>query len=98
MISYRFVPISSQKGVLFFETPGRILKTINVLLVNILFSSGHVPVHFGTYLTEISHSVLNGEGFSQEPSKEAESCNQILCLTTMTFACFSFFIPMGGQK
>ena len=22
MISYRFVPISSQKGVLFFETPG----------------------------------------------------------------------------
>ena len=23
MISYRFVPISSQKGVLFFETPGR---------------------------------------------------------------------------
>ena len=27
MISYRFVPISSQKGVLFFETPG-IKKTI----------------------------------------------------------------------
>ena len=29
MISYRFVPISSQKGVLFFETPGRFtsLKT-----------------------------------------------------------------------
>ena len=26
MISYRFVPISSQKGVLFFETPGR--KTV----------------------------------------------------------------------
>ena len=25
MISYRFVPISSQKGVLFFETPGRSL-------------------------------------------------------------------------
>ena len=24
MISYDFVPISSQKGVLFFETPGRI--------------------------------------------------------------------------
>ena len=24
MISYRFVPISSQKGVLFFETPGTI--------------------------------------------------------------------------
>ena len=22
MVSYRFVPISSQKGVLFFETPG----------------------------------------------------------------------------
>ena len=25
MISYRFVPISSQKGVLFFETPGSYL-------------------------------------------------------------------------
>ena len=25
MISYRFVPISSQKGVLFFETPGMYL-------------------------------------------------------------------------
>ena len=24
MISYRFVPISSQKGVLFFETPGTV--------------------------------------------------------------------------
>ena len=28
MISYRFVPISSQKGVLFFETPGRFLERI----------------------------------------------------------------------
>ena len=26
MISYRFVPISSQKGVLFFETPGIPIK------------------------------------------------------------------------
>ena len=24
MVSYRFVPISSQKGVLFFETPGTV--------------------------------------------------------------------------
>ena len=28
MISYRFVPISSQKGVLFFETPGRRVSLI----------------------------------------------------------------------
>ena len=30
MISYRFIPISSQKGVLFFETPGRYPLRLNV--------------------------------------------------------------------
>ena len=30
MISYRFVPISSQKGVLFFETPGSIKISIRI--------------------------------------------------------------------
>ena len=31
MISYRFVPISSQKGVLFFETPGSFLRFLQFL-------------------------------------------------------------------
>ena len=35
MISYRFVPISSQNGVLFFETPGR-----NCLLFANIFTEG----------------------------------------------------------
>ena len=34
MISYRFVPISRQKGVLFFETPGRSSdKTVSRFLI-----------------------------------------------------------------
>ena len=30
MISYRFVPISSQKGILFFETPGTVQNMCNI--------------------------------------------------------------------
>ena len=33
MISCRFVPISCQKGVLFFETPGMIIRTVSKVVV-----------------------------------------------------------------
>ena len=36
MISYRFVPISSQKGVLFFETPGIVAHKWPLCSVHIL--------------------------------------------------------------
>ena len=34
MVSYRFVPISSQKGVLFFETPGMVGISCHVISKN----------------------------------------------------------------
>ena len=38
MISYRFVPISSQKGVLFFETPGNFSFTMSTMCSFSLFN------------------------------------------------------------
>ena len=46
MISYRFVPISSQKGVLFFETPGIALKkTHTVSVIKFIFAGCYCSKH-----------------------------------------------------
>ena len=48
MISYRFVPISSQKGVLLFETPGTLFVDIGALMLGILILRVQFCLHFQT--------------------------------------------------
>ena len=43
MISCRFVPISCQKGVLFFETPGRSIGKFNFIKISWLQNDGKGP-------------------------------------------------------
>ena len=53
MISYRFVPISSQKGVLFFETPGTFCKLMFMIeSQSVLTSLWYCACFLVSYLSE----------------------------------------------
>ena len=73
MISYRFVPISSQKGVLFFETPGiprLFLCKFTYEAIHALLKAMHVFLHLTPHHIKVKDASL----------KNRHRCEYSLCI------------------
>ena len=59
MVSYRFVPISSQKGVLFFETPGMIYEKLILVYIFDTVWSAHVALDLSNFKLKLTTSTID---------------------------------------